>query len=331
MKRIGMGVVVWLWAGAATAQVVFEGPSPAQQCLVTSGPTVKPLVYPEVAYKRKDQGTVSVRLTFTAPDESPDYKLLSDHTTTPLELLDAVRTHVRQFRVPCLKPGAAPVVLHQDYVFTPNDGRKVVASDPELRGADGERPYQSSCTLNAADSVPNYPQRLQRKDIWGPVLVNLHFAGPKDAPKIEMLSSPDSGLGSSVVSAASQLRLRCTAEPVAEEFPKTLGVIYQFRLIDRPVAVLNDTDLVNLVRNGRDYATPVYFDTAQMGCPFDVRLTYKRPYDLNFVEELEQAHPGRKPLLDWLKRLTLRLSEKTSRLVVGDTMTVSIPCTTVDL
>ncbi|MCA0177473.1 MAG: energy transducer TonB [Proteobacteria bacterium] len=328
--RLGLGFLALCVTEAACGQQMIEGPTPALACLVSSGPTVKPLVYPESAYQRKDAGTVSVRLSFDAPDAAPDYKLLSDHRTTSAELLDAVRSHVRQFRLPCLKAGEVPVVLFQDYVFVPNDGRKVVSTDPEQRTADGEKPYEAACVLNAASNPPTYPTRQMREDMWGPVLVDLQFASAGAAPEVKVLSSPHANFSSAVMAAAERLRLTCKTD-AADAFPKTFSLIYKFRINDGPVTVLKDLDLVDFIRGSQDYPTPVYFDTAQMGCPFDLRVTYYRPYELNSVGQLEQTHPARKPLVDWLKRFTLRLPEKTRRMVIGDTLTVHVPCTTIDL
>jgi hypothetical protein len=60
-------------------------------------------------------------------------------------------------------------------------------------------------------------------------------------------------------------------------------------------------------------------------------VTYARPFDRNSVQELDASVPARRPLLEWLAGITLDLSPKQNRAVLGESMTLSVPCGKLDL
>ena len=77
-----------------------------------------------------------------------------------------------------------------------------------------------------------------------------------------------------------------------------------------------------------------YFDTTAMKCPFDVRLTFRQPYAQNQVAELEDDVPARHAFIDWLSRQQLDaayLGGTGAAELLDQTMTIRVPCATIDL
>jgi hypothetical protein len=68
-----------------------------------------------------------------------------------------------------------------------------------------------------------------------------------------------------------------------------------------------------------------------MGCPFDLRLSYYRPHRRNVVSELENTNPARAAFMDWLSMVTLNLDSANNTAILGDQITVSVPCGKLDL
>jgi hypothetical protein len=76
---------------------------------------------------------------------------------------------------------------------------------------------------------------------------------------------------------------------------------------------------------------PARFDFTTMNCPFDLRLQLTQPYVPNEVEEIGSSDANRRELIEWLSTLALQLPKKIEPQVIGDSMTLSIPCGTLDL
>lgn len=310
---------------AARAADASLAPSAALNCLTPSAAERPKVVYPPDLLLRKDGGTVSVELEFTAPDRAPAVKVVNNDSPQR-EMADAVRDHVETFRVPCMSPGDGPVKLRQDYVFIPNDGRKVMSSQPRDM-ADGAREKRLSCLRHIrGEARPEYTAAMRRGDIEGNVYVRLRFTRPDAPPEVAVLASNHRKLEASMRSYAEDLRLPCmTAEPVA------WNVMYHYRLEGGRRTVLKDLPLTDLLRSAKQPLPPAYFDFTTMGCPFDVRLTYFQPHSRNQVGQLDNVHPARQPLFDWMAGLALNLSEQQNTAVLGDSMTVSVPCGKLDL
>jgi hypothetical protein len=325
-----LAFVAW-WALMAVpvlccSQSVTPARSAALECMTPPAEERNHLQYPPDMLERKDGGTVEVELTFEAPDEAPQVDLVDPGHQALRRLEQAVRDHVRRFRVPCLKPGSAPVKLRQIYDFVPNDGRKVVASEPRDPKA-AQRHALFSC-MRHVDKLqrPEYPANARRKDQQGPVLVFLRFTGPDAAPELKVLASPARVLEEAVESYVAGLRLPCYDGEPAE-----LNVLYQYKLEGGSRLVIPDTGLAHFLAGAREPLESAYFDFGGMGCPFDLRVKYMRPYLTNTISELDNTRPQRRPFMDWLSRVTLKLTDKTNSAVLGQTFTVHVPCGTLDL
>ena len=75
----------------------------------------------------------------------------------------------------------------------------------------------------------------------------------------------------------------------------------------------------------------VSFDFNTMNCPFEVTLAYRQPYRRNRVGQVGEPHPARQALLEWLAGLELNLPDTTLDAVWGDEVTLTVPCTKINL
>jgi len=243
------------------------------------------------------------------------------------DLIGTVTRFVARYRLPCYTAGAAPVTLRQNYVFVPNDGRKVMSSGT-VDVADTRRRADLAC-LTHIDSKrkPDYPLYAREHEGQGKFLVSLRFDAPDRAPEVEWLAdAPDYSLHLAVKRYIEGLRLPCL-----HDGPITFSHFFIFRLDGGSRTTLRDMTLQRFVQAAKDLPLPAYFDFSTMACPFDVRINYMRPYKDNLVRELENSNPARKPLLDWLSKLTFNLRKNDSLKVIGDEFTLSVPCGTLNL
>lgn len=299
--------------------------SPESVCLThLSGEDAKP-PYPPDLLERKDGGTVTVDLIFRKPGQAPEVKLNGaqvDHG-----FISVVKKHVADLRIPCMQPDSPAVTLRQSYVFTPNDGRKVIASMPEDL-ADSKRQEQLACmsyTGGKADFY--YPKSALRREEQGNYLVKLRFAGPDQAPAVEWLAAaPSSTLKNAVLTSVASMRLPCLQDQAL-----TVEYLFKYRLNGGKRTLLRDMNLAQFLSLASSYSSPAYFDLNSMACPFDLRVSYRRPYAGNRVSELEAADPARKPLLSWLSKVTLKLREEDNINVLGEEFLLTVPCGALDL
>jgi hypothetical protein len=327
--RRGVASPLWLLAaltGAAWGQDTALAPSPALECMTPSTEARNRLQYPPEMLERRDEGTIEVELTFKAADEPPQTRFIDPDDQAFDGLKDAVRKHVRGFRVPCLAAGSPPVKMRQTYVFVANDGRKAVASEPVDESTQHRRALGACLTHVNQRPRPEYPTYARRFDEQGPVVVTITFTRPDGPPELKVLAAAAKSLQKAVTEHIEGLRLPCY-----DGQPVTFSQIYQFKLDGAARTLIADTTLARLLASAKQPLEPVYFDFGTMGCPFDLRIHYTRPHLRNGVMQLDNAHPERQPLMDWLSRLTLNLNDKTNTAVVGDWFTVHVPCGTLDL
>jgi len=321
-------LAVWC-VGTAQAQDYAPTlkPSPAALCMTLAAGERGQPEYPQVLLDRKDGGTVKVELVFAAPDRAPVVRVL-DENVNPL-LTQSALDHVRHLRVPCMGAGDEPARLVQTYVFSPNDGRTVMATTPrDVNHA--QRELRKRCLQRILPGVrPEYPDSARRLEEQGKYMVSLRFVSATAQPEVTFLDADrNNHLRWSVETFAKGYRMPCMgAEPVE------MTMLFDFQMDGGARTRLRDTTLRDFLAGvaRATVQTPVFFDLDTMRCPFDVRLTYGRPHGANAVDQLENGDAARQPLLDWLSQMTLKLPPATNRKVLGETMTITIPCGTVNL
>lgn len=316
-------LALWAWAAVgAQAQEVAVEPSAAQHCVRhQAGPEHEP-EYPVAAFNANRGGRVQVELTFRAPDEPPRVSVLL-HEGEP-DILDAVQAHLRGLRVPCLALGAAPARLNQDYVFQP-DRRRVhwahpVDADPAARGK-----LLSCLSHVTGHRAPDYPRQARVDGIQGRVLARLRFDRPDQPPQAEVFAR-QRALARVIEDWARGYRLPCLLD---EPLEGVWTFVFQFegeRFGFKEVPFLSLLASIQGVRQ-----QTLAFDTTTMNCPFELRMSYRRPHLPNSVGEVGTAHPARRPLLDWLAQAELDLRAAQMDAVYGDHFKVAVPCTKIDL
>lgn len=177
------------------------------------------------------------------------------------------------------------------------------------------------------NSRPDYPRASLTADEEGDLIVKMHFSAKDQAPAIEFIGgSASPRLRASVAEHADGLRLSCLGHK-----PVHVVIVYKFFIGDAERTILRDVGLAKLLGATKNLARPAYFNFNAMACPFDVRLTYRRPFVNNRVEQLDTAVAAREPLLDWLEGLTLNVSDQKSANLYGNKMIVSVPCGKLDI
>jgi hypothetical protein len=311
---------------AALANDMTLAPSPALSCLTLPARVPDRPEYPAVPLERKEGGLVKVQLEFRAPDKEPRVKLIKGSGLSS-RLDDAVTNFVEQYRVPCMQAKDGPVILLQEYNFDP-DGRSRVAASTPRDSADPDRAAQLKCIQHLVpDSIPDYPKASLRNEEVGTLLAKMRFTAPDQPPALEWMAPP------------AHNRLRVSAEryiaglrmPCLRNGPVETIRAYQFVIAGGARTVLRDAPLIELLAGAKDLKTPAFFDFNSMSCPFELRLSYYRPFAENKVQQLDTNVAARRPLLDWLAGLTLDLKNVPSEKVFGNSLIVTVPCGKLDL
>lgn len=322
--RILLVSAILLAHSPSHAQTTSLAPSPMLACLTTLPGAPTTPAYPEEAFKRKDGALVSIELEFEGPDRAP--KVQVAHNNYARDFDDAVRAHVKNLRLPCMAAGAAPVTLKQNYVFRPTDGRKVMPPQTEDPADIARRAKMACLTHLKPGSRPDYPFKALREARDGKLLARLTFSDRSTAPAVKYLAE----MGGRDFRSALDLHIEGLRLPCLDQGEVSIDIMYNFYINGNGKTVLQDMSLRELVGGSLDPA-PIQADLTQMACPFDVRMQYMQPHAPNRVYEVETTNASRRPVLDWLTTLRLRLPKKTNDAVFGDSFTVSVPCGNIDL
>lgn len=318
---------VFLGAPAmAAAQTPLIEPSVALSCLTPAKEQRGTPEYPFDAWKLGRPGRVQVELEFGGPDRKPQTTVLLHEGDDAF--IDAVKAHVRQFRVPCVESGTSKARVVFDFVFRPDD-RKVVAAQPVDPDHEA-RMKQLACIRHVSGKgAPAYPPAALRRNLQGRVYLTMEFDAADQPPKATALSGDDGGpLRDAIQAWAAGYRMPCFQAPG----PISTSVIYVY-LIDgggsygfKPLAF---TQFLGAVKDLQQQQLD--FDFNKMGCPFDVRLTYLQPRLPNHVGQLGDYNPERLPFVDWLKGVQLNLPTALQAAVFADSLMLTIPCTRLTL
>ena len=316
--------------GEASGQQVTLDPSPATRCLTLQPGAIGEPEYPFVGWKNGTAGRVKVELVFSTPDGRPDVKVLERDNDGSgdgkAEFVEAVKDHVRNYRVPCLSLAEGPARLLIEYVFKPDDKRP--AWSAPVDGQDQERQAQLKCLQHRSGKLaPSYPKDALELSMQGRVLATMRFVAPDQAPEVTVYARPDAELFAGAIR-------RWTAGyrlPCHQGGPLSGTLTFVFRINGstfglKPLGLAQLLPLVVGVQSQR-----LAFDFTVMGCPFDIRLAYRQPYLANVVEQLDNAHPARRPFLKWLEGIQLDLPSRMLDISFGDTTTITVPCTKLDL
>ena len=145
---------------------------------------------------------------------------------------------------------------------------------------------------------------------------------------MEVVYSAEPSLASSVLASVGRYRLPCMPPGMR---PIDAMQLFRFQYSDE-IRHFKDMTLATFVGAIDGLASEnVRFDLSTMGCPFDLRFTMYRPYFKNRVLEIGSVEPARREFLDWMRRQRLRLNHDQFKHLLGDSMTISVPCGVLDL
>jgi hypothetical protein len=320
-----------LCAGAAVlampvcAQQVTLEPSAALRCLTPLAAARGAPEYPFDEWKRGQRGRVKVELEFTVADARPAVKVLESEGERPF--VDAVREHVKAMRVPCLNEVGGSAKLVFDFVFKPDD-RSVVWSDA-VDTADAAREQMVKCLIHVSGKKSfDYPLAAELERVQGRVVARLRFEGPDRTPLIDVHARPNARLLTGAVEDwVKGYRMPCQTGPALVGYWTFL-----FKFQGEKAYGFQQLNLLQFMAGVRGVnQRRLAFDTNTMGCPFELRLHYRQPYQANGVAELGTNNAARRPLLEWLMQSELELPSRMLDAVFGDTAHLTVPCVKIDL
>lgn len=330
-------VLAALWLGmapAAQAQQITLEPSAAVQCLtpatgVRGGPD-----YPLVAFKDGRRGRIQVALVFTGPQQGPAVEVKGATGDTDGEFLEAVKRHVREFRVPCLPAGGPSARLLFDFEFAP-DSRQVHWSTPvDAADAVGEALY-GCLDHESGNKAPEYPRmppswsaRARNVADQGRVIARLQFSAPDRPPSAQVLAPP----GAEPFKAQIERWVQGYRLPCLGQGELGINIVFEFRLEGTAYGFKPDLGFVGFLRllRAQDQHRMV-FDFNTMACPFQVSFTYRTPELVNRVGEVGNSQPARRPFLDLLSTVQFDLPIETRNAVWADSTIFTVPCVRLDL
>lgn len=331
-RSAARGVLVVTLLGAivpvarAQATDVQLAPSRAVACMTPLPAKRGEPEYPFVPWKRGEGGRVLVELVFAGSDLAPEVVVIENQGDAAM--VRAVKDHVAVFRVPCAESAELPIRLRQDYVFKP-DQRKVTGTTPADAADSGRRRVLKCMAANDGSKSPEYPIWARREEAQGNVLARLRFTAPDLPPQVTVYASSRGTrlLAEDAVRPwAAKLRLPCIEGAAVDSI-----VTFVFRM-ENAAFGFKSMSFLQFLRLAKNLEQPgAVFDTQSMGCPFDVRLSYLQPHFPNRLDQFGDVEPARQPLLDWLSTLELNLKPAQQDAVLGDNVTLTVPCVKLNL
>jgi len=326
-RACGLAFALLMAAGLAPAwaQQIEAPVSAASRCLTVREGAADAPEYPFDAFKRGVRGAVQVLLEFDAADAPP--KLTVQESLGEPDFVDAVRKHARDLRVPCLKPGEGPARLIRDYVFRPDD-RKVHWFSAVDADAEAQRRAWRCIRHAGGATKPEYSRAARQAELQGRVVAELRFDSADKPPQFVAHARPGAReLARSVERWLSDLRMPCHAGGVVKS-----DWTFEYLLEGQGAYGFRDLPFTTLVGNtvGIDRQR-LQFDTTQMACPFEVDLQFRQPHLRNRVGEVGERHAERRPLLEWMETIDLRLNRNQLDSVYGDRTRITVPCIRIDL
>lgn len=324
MLRALLLALALLASRPAWADGLALAPSPAQRCLTPGAAERGTPEYPAEEWKLGAAGLVQVEVIFTTTDRRPEVKIL-DSAGGPA-FVDAVKDHVRQWRLPCLEFADIPARLRIEFVFRPTQRSATTAgaTDPES----AERQRQLKCVLNTAGRIPSYPRQARSNGIQGRVLVQMRFTSGDGPPEVTVVARPSSDLFAAPAQAwAKGFRLPCYGgRPLSTEWLLLYKLEGEGDYGFRGLSLKQFVGAMRGIRHQR-----VVFDLTTMGCPFALRLQYLQPHLQNRIRQVDEPLAARQPFLDWLESAQLDLKETQLDAIFGDTLLLEVPCIRINL
>jgi hypothetical protein len=270
-------------------------------------------------------GRVKASAVFSGNDWLPGPSIRIEALEGDDAFEESVRTFLRKLRVPCLRRDTQATLVF-DFVFNPKTS-KVYWYDP-VDADDAARKKLFDCVVHErGEKRPAYPEPALRSQLQGRVWASVRYLAPDKAPEIKMYHRPSaSQLAHSAERWISGQRMPCLqGDPVTASMSFVFvlgGDVYGFK----PISLVQLMGNVKGIREKR-----LSFDTTTMGCPFDLKFTYRQPDASNLVGEVESRDPARRPLMTWLATVELDLRAQQLDSIYADTANVTVPCVKIEL
>jgi|GEM_PF-3555663 len=318
--------MAWLVLGAGHAALAAEDLMPLPQsvaCLTSARPEQTEPAVPAEPAPAAD-ALIRTRMTFSAASEKPVLRVLVS-SGIGAQLL-AVRDHLLNYRLPCLKPGTRFVAV-QDFQFvTVPGGVKVLPGKFTAVATEANLPEECR---------EEFDQSWQWRAVDAPgpakALVRLSFTSPNAAPEASILFDTGPTMWTDLVLGnIAQIRLPCVTDLGGTYVGIQLFAANPFELWSNPDrAGLTPAQLVNLMKHPK--GDVVKFDLNTMDCPFEVDFEVFQPHLDNVVREVGEPNPQREAFLQWLRGVALNISDRDLRRVLAVPNKVTVPCAVLDL
>jgi hypothetical protein len=256
-------------------------------------------------------GHVRVEAKFIAPELPPTVTILE--SSGDAELDAAVARYLSNYRLPCMKPGDAPVQVGQNFVFDSHDSTTFGTA---LHASATQDEMLVGCATRVDKSrEPEYPDH----EVLGSVMVEATFRGPDAEPDVTLLAAaPSQQLNDAARAFVRGYRMPCVGNREVKAWQ-----LFHFRGASHSLNTTGSAWL-KLTRGGRN--PPAEFDLDAMGCPLRVVLRYWEPVRRNRATVLVSGvQPSQKAFIDWLASLRLD-SAVAENLLLGDDVNIRVGC-----
>jgi hypothetical protein len=270
-------------------------------------------------------GRVKASATFSGNDWLPGPTIRIDLLEGDDAFEESVKTFLRKLRVPCLQRDTQATLVF-DFVFNPKTS-KVHWYDP-VDADDVGREQLLKCVVHErGEKAPGYPPSALRSQTQGRVWASVRFVAPDKAPEVKLHHRPSASL----LAQSAERWLSGQRMPCLQGTPLDVEISFVF-VLERDVYGFKPLSLIQLMGNVKGIREQrVSFDTTSMGCPFDLKFTYRQPEASNRIGEVDERDPTRRPLMDWLAKAELDLRGAQLDSIYADTADVTVPCIKIDL
>lgn len=288
-------------------------------CLVRGGPALSA----NAVWRLNAQGVpayVRVRLLFQRADQPPTVEVLA--STAATDARNAVLAHVAGYRLPCL--AQRPLAVVQEFQLAPD----LAPQGSPLWPVTGPATADRTCIVRGpAFAYSPEPRVVDR------MVMAFTYSGDGDAaPEVAVLgTNGDDQFTKFMVKHGREWRQPCRKVgdwPHREEvaFQVSMAGTHPAEFKKKRVALSEFLGYMKDVHGPRRF-----FDFDSMQCPFTLRWTLHEPWGRNRVREVEGENPNRVALIEWLRGLHSGLDPSQMSRLIGQSLTVEVPCGTLNL
>ncbi|XHS79778.1 hypothetical protein ACFJGW_07305 [Burkholderiaceae bacterium UC74_6] len=311
-----VALLLWVVAGAASAQLTDITPRSDAQRLACLNRPAEPPMYPERDKYDHTTGFMRVQLSFRQPDEPPVVEVLVN--TAREDMQDRVFSYLKRMRLPCLKVEDGTVVAVQEFNFR-NGPIAPLPLDPARR-------MDEVCLVAPRDDM-KWPGVFSVKQSEH-IVATIAFDGDGTQPPLVRIVHSSAGevFEDMVRNQVAKYRMPCRKagdRPVAFQqiFNLQAGDGRRFVLKQKVFSLMNFLALTEGVRQLK-----ADFDLNTMGCPFKLNYQIMAPALPNNVVLLGPVDPNKLAFVRWIAERRLQLDDRMANEFFGEILQVEVPC-----